>query len=135
MPSSAMPKESYTKAVAAAVRRASTRAIRAGMLKCKKLTPLQQQTRSGAECNQWLKLEDIRLVVRAKLSCLTQFQADFGMDSSCECGHRLTFLHVAMENNSSCTRWREVRTQYPERWDNDTQLLHFTQKVLQSIQK
>ena len=73
------------------------------------------------------------MVVRAKLSCLTQFQADFGTNDVCECGHRLTFLHVALEDIDSCVRWRDIRRKYPQRWDNDRQLLHFTKEVLQCL--
>ena len=133
LPDRTIPKVEYSKEVAAAIRRAATAAVRAAMLKCTKLRPLHHQTRKGADCNQWLQLEDIRLVMRAKLSCLTQFQADFGTNDVCECGHRLTFLHVALEDIDSCDRWRDSRRKYPLRWDNDRQLLLFTQEVLQCL--
>ena len=85
LPSRAVTKEENGRAVAAAVHRAAPQAVRYAMRKCSKLVPLHRQTRSGADCNSWFKLKEIRLVVRAKLSCLTQFQADFCSQTQCEC--------------------------------------------------
>ena len=128
MPNPTTPKRAYSVLVAQTVFAAAVKAVKEAMTRCSKLAGLQQQTLCGAQCNEWADLRRVKLVVRAKLSCLTEFKGDFNQPVTCSCGHTDTFLHAA--GDGGCGQYQQLRDEHPHRWKDDNELLAFTEKLL-----
>ena len=114
-----------------AIFQAAFQAVRTAALTSSKLQLLRHHTRYRSEMNSWHNLEDIKLVARAKLSCVPEFDAYWGRVKWCECGVPDTFLHAADNGqDQGCDRYGVARAAHPDRLHDDTALLHFTKEII-----
>ena len=131
LPDTALDKEEYAGEVNKAIFRAAVQAVREATSNSTKLLILRHHERYGSDMNSWHNLDEIKLVARAKLSCLAEFGADWGRAETCECGARDTFLHAAgIGLDAGCEKFRVTRESYPDRARDDAALLNFTKEVL-----
>ena len=132
MPDLNLSKTQYAGEVDRAIFRAALTAVKTAVQQSTKLQLLRHSTRYGSQLNDWHNLDDIKLVARAKLSCLPEFGADWGRAELCECGARDTFVHAADEGeNQDCDRYGVAREAYPDRLICDVVMLHFTKEIIQ----
>ena len=116
-------KREYGKLVDRMVRWAAVNAMRNIVATSPKLCLLRNSTEYGTSINEWQDTDQIKVVARAKLSCLPEFGADWGQDVHCECGARDTFRHAS--DPAGCDRYGVARAAFPNRLTDDREMLGF----------
>ena len=110
------------------IRAAAVAAVEQIVQTSPKLVLLRESTTYGAALNDWQDTDQIKLVARAKLSCLQEFGADWGRNELCECGERDTFRHTS--DPLGCERYGVARAAHPDRLVNDREMLGFASEAI-----